>query len=48
MVRKIGENEGSTETSTSIDYMKPWKDNTEYWSNEENDEECYEKEDIDI
>jgi len=43
VVRKIGETEGPLETSTSIDNMKPWKENTTDLSSNE-DENGTEKE----
>lgn len=39
IVRKIGEDKGPLETSTSIDHMKPWKDNENSNISTENEED---------
>lgn len=39
IVRKVGEDEGPLETSTSIDHMKPWKDNVDVCMSSESEED---------
>lgn len=49
VVRKVGEAEGSVETSTSTDHMKPWKDNTaDYLPSEEGESYTEEEEEDNV